>query len=316
MKSKSKILVVLLTIVVVGTGLLFGIYNARRKSEKALVVATNFPAYDFARSIVGDAIEVKMLVSPGTEIHDFEPTPGDIIDIKNSKLFIYNGGESENWVEEILGNLDKDKTTLFKMMDVVDVVEEEVVEGMEVEHNHEEEEIEYDEHIWTSIKNAEKILEKLKEELERIFPEEEKRFEKNAKEYIDKLAELDLKFQHIVENGKRKFLVFGDRFPLRYFADDYGLDYFAAFPGCAEQTEVSSKTIAFLTDKVKSENVPVILKIELSNGEIARTIADETGAKVLTFNTLHNISASDFESGRSYVEMMEENIKVLEEALN
>ena len=321
MKKSTKIIISFVAIIVLAIGAIIGINNITKNHEKISIVATNFPAYDFARAVAGDKADIKLLIKPGAETHDFEPTPSDIIDIKNSKFFVYTGGESDEWIEDILSDIDVKKTKLIKMMDSVEVVEEETVEGMEHEHEHEheheedEEEIEYDEHVWTSLKNAQKIVNKIKDELVQISPEHKDDFEKNAEEYNKKLNKLDKEFEEIVENGNRKVVIFGDRFPLRYFVEDYGLKYFAAFSGCSEQTEASSKTIAFLVDKVKSEKIPVVLKIEMSNGNIARTIAKETGAKVLTFNTAHNVSADDFRNGKTYAKIMEDNLVVLKEAL-
>ena len=321
MKKSTKIIISFVAIIVLAIGAIIGINNITKNHEKISIVATNFPAYDFARAVAGDKADIKLLIKPGAETHDFEPTPSDIIDIKNSKFFVYTGGESDEWIEDILSDIDVKKTKLIKMMDSVEAVEEETVEGMEHEHEHEheheenEEEIEYDEHVWTSLKNAQKIVNKIKDELVQISPEHKDDFEKNAEEYNEKLNKLDKEFEEIVENGNRKVVVFGDRFPLRYFVEDYGLKYFAAFPGCSEQTEASSKTIAFLVNKVKSEKIPVVLKIEMSNGNIARTIAEETGAKVLTFNTAHNVSADDFRNGKTYAKIMEDNLVVLKEAL-
>ena len=321
MKKSTKIIISFVAIIVLAIGAIIGINNITKNHEKISIVATNFPAYDFARAVAGDKADIKLLIKPGAETHDFEPTPSDIIDIKNSKFFVYTGGESDEWIEDILSDIDIEKTKLIKMMDSVEVVEEETVEGMEHEHEHEheheedEEEIEYDEHVWTSLKNAQKIVNRIKDELVQISPEHKDDFEKNAEEYNKKLNKLDKEFEEIVENGNRKVVIFGDRFPLRYFVEDYGLKYFAAFSGCSEQTEASSKTIAFLVDKVKSEKIPVVLKIEMSNGNIARTIAKETGAKVLTFNTAHNVSADDFRNGTTYAKIMEDNLVVLKEAL-
>lgn len=314
MKKSIKIIISFIAIIVLAIGAVIGISSINKNSEKISIVATNFPAYDFVRAVVGDKADIKILVKPGAETHDYEPTPSDIIDINNSKLFVYTGGESDEWIEDILEDIDADKTKMFKMMDAVEVVEEEAVEGMEEEHEHEEE-VEYDEHVWTSLKNAIKIIDHVKDELIKISPENKDEFEDNAKNYTNKLAELDSKFKDIVRNANRKVVVFGDRFPLRYFVDDYGLKYFAAFPGCSEQTEASSKTIAFLVNKVKAENIPVVLKIEMSSGNIAKTIADETGAKVLTFNTAHNVSVDDFNNGMTYAKIMESNIEALKEAL-
>jgi len=334
MKRNLKICLVFVAFLVVVLGAIFGFRNMKQRDEKVTIVATNFPAYDFARAVAGDKAEVKMLIKPGAEVHSFEPSPQDIIDIKNSEMFIYVGGHSDEWVEDVLVDINADETKIFKMTDVVDVVaedtehvyehehhhDEEHDHGEEHEHEHEEEqeghEHEYDEHVWTSLRNSQKIIAGIKDSLVEVSPENEAVFEENAKKYSDKLADLDQKFQNIVDNGKRKTIIFGDRFPLRYFVDDYGLDYYAAFPGCSEQTEASSQTIAQLTEKVKSENIPVVFKIEMSSGKIADTIANETGAKVLTFDAAHNISSEDFESGRSYAMIMEDNLKALKEALN
>lgn len=315
MKRTAKLIIAFAAVLLVNIAVIVGISSNNKSAEKISIVVTNFPAYDFVRAVSGETAEIKMLIKPGVETHDFEPTPGDIIDIKNSKLFVYTGGESDEWIDDILADVNADKTKLFRMMDAVNVVEEETVEGMEEEHEHDEEKHEYDEHVWTSFKNAIKITDGIKDELIKISPENKQVFENNAKNYTDKLANLDSRFQGIVNKGRRKTIVFGDRFPLRYFADAYGLSYFAAFPGCSEQTEASSRTIAFLTEKIKAEKIPVIFKIEMSSGNIAKTIADETGAKVLTFNAAHNISADDFKNGRTYADIMEENLKVLEEAL-
>jgi len=304
-------------------GAVVGLASVKKSEGKISIVATNFPAYDFVRAVAGDKVEVKMLVKPGVETHDFEPTPQDIIDIKNSKMLVYTGGESDEWIEDVLSDIEAGGVRLFRMMDAVEVVEEEVVEGMEHEHEHEEEdedggyeeEVEYDEHVWTSVRNAGKMVNSIRDELAKIMPEERAVFEGNARSYTDKLAEIDQEILGVVEGGARRTVVFGDRFPLRYFVEDYGLEYFAAFPGCAEQTEASSKTIAFLVDKVKAEGIPVVFKIEMSSGKIAETIASEAGARVLTFNSAHNVSAEDFKSGLTYAEIMERNVKVLKEAL-
>lgn len=316
MKKSFKILLALVLVLAAGIGIISIINNGRKDSSKISIVTTNFPAYDFARAVAGDKADVKMLLKPGAETHDFEPSPNDIIDIQKSDLFVYTGGESDDWVEGILTDSDA-KVKTFAMMDAVETVEEEIVEGMEAEEEEDsEEEAEYDEHVWTSPKNAIKIIEELKEELSKISPENKDVFASNAEEYTNKLSELDNKFQNIVNNAKRKVLVFGDRFPLRYFVEDYNLEYYAAFPGCAEQSEASSKTIAFLSSKIKSEKIPVVFKIEMSSNGIAETIAKETGAKVLVFNSAHNISADDFNRGLTYAEIMESNLEVLEEALN
>lgn len=287
-----------------------------KSNNKKTIVVTNFSSYDFVRAILGDtdSIELEMLISPGSEIHHYEPSPKDIKNIINSKLFIYVGGESDEWIDDILNDINKNKTSLIKLMDLVDLKEEEIIEGMESEE--EEEEAEYDEHIWTSPKNAIIIINYLKEKIIKIDPDNKEKYEDNAEKYINELIEIDNEFRTIVVNSKRKEVVFGDRFPLIYFTDEYNLSYYAAFPGCSEQTEASAKTISYLVNKVKDNNIPVVFKIELSNGNIANTIAEETNAKVLTFNTAHNISLKDFNKGITYVDIMRSNIEALKEALN
>ena len=323
MKKISKILLVFVAFVFSIVSLT-GCNKNKDNENKLTIVTTNFPSYDFARAVVKDNkdVELKMLLKPGAESHDFEPTPQDIIDIKNSDLFIYTGGESDEWISDILDDIDTDKTKVIKMMDLVDVKEEEIVEGMEdeeheeEEEHHDEEEVEYDEHVWTSPVNAIKIVNALRDEVVSIDNDNKKVYEDSAKEYTDKLEKIDNEFKDIVKNAKRKEIIFGDRFPLRYFVDEYNLKYYAAFPGCSAQTEASAKTISYLVDKVKEDKIPVVFHIELSNGKIAEAISKETGAKVLEFNTAHNISQKDFDAGVTYVDIMEENTKVLKEALN
>lgn len=290
---------------------------SNKKSDKITIISTSYPGYDFARAITknNDNIEVKMLLKPGSETHDFEPTPQDIINIKNSDLFIYVGGDSDEWIDDILKDIDTKKTKIVKLMDLVDLVYEEEVEGME-SHDEEEEEEEYDEHVWTSPNNAIQILEKLKDSIIKIDSDKKELYEENTKKYIDEIKNIDEEITNIVKNAKRNEVIFGDRFPIRYFTDQYNLKYYAAFPGCSDATEASSKTISFLIDKVNTDNIPVVFKIELSSGKIAKAIADETGAKVLEYNTAHNIKQSDFESGITYVDIMKKNIEVLKEALN
>lgn len=323
MKKISKILLIFV-VAVFSIVSLTGCNKNKDNENKLTIVTTNFPSYDFARAVVKDNkdVELKMLLKPGAESHDFEPTPQDIIDIKNSDLFIYTGGESDEWISDILDDIDTDKTKVIKMMDLVDVKEEEIVEGMEdeeheeEEEHHDEEEVEYDEHVWTSPVNAIKIVNALRDEVVSIDNDNKKVYEDSAKEYTDKLEKIDNEFKDIVKNAKRKEIIFGDRFPLRYFVDEYNLKYYAAFPGCSAQTEASAKTISYLVDKVKEDKIPVVFHIELSNGKIAEAISKETGAKVLEFNTAHNISQKDFDAGVTYVDIMEENTKVLKEALN
>lgn len=298
--------------------------NKKEDNKKLKIVTSNFPSFDLARAVVKDNknIDLKMLLKPGSDMHHFDATPKDIKDILSSDVFIYNGGESDEWIDKILKDIDKKKTTVIKLMDLVKVVEEEHVEGMEEEHDHDhdhdhdEEEKEYDEHVWTSPVNAKKIVSSIKEAMIKKDEKNKNIYEKSASKYISELDKIDNEFKDIVKNAKRQEIVFGDRFPLRYFVDTYGLKYSAAFPGCSEETEASAKTIKFLINKVKDNKIPVVFHIELSDKKIASSIAKETGAKVLEFKTAHNLSQKDFDKGVTYLDIMKDNIKVLKEALN
>lgn len=310
-----------------------------RDGGKISVVTTIFPPYDFAREIAGEHAELRMLLKPGEESHSYEPTPQDIIAIQNSDVFIYTGGENDVWVEDILSSMPDSNRLTLRLTDCVDTVEEEHVEGMKEspghthdehahdehahdEHTHDEteEEVhsvhEIDEHVWTSPVNAALIAEQIKEALIQADPSNRTVYEENAAAYEEELSELDREFRDVMEAANRNLLIFGDRFPFRYFADEYGLDYYAAFPGCAGDTEPSAATMAFLIDKVKEEKVPSVLKMELSNEDIASAIAEATGTEVKVFYSCHNLSAEDFENGETYLSMMQKNVETLREVLN
>ena len=291
------------------------------ENNKLSIVTTNFPPYDFVREIGKENVNVKILLKPGQESHSYEPTPKDIIDIQNSDLFIYVGGENDFWVEDILNSMGDDKPQTLKLIDIVPTVTEEIIEGMEDnhtedEHNHTENEHTIDEHVWTSPKNAILIVEKITDILIEKDAKNSEVYINNSNLYIKKLEELDLKFREVVNTSKRKTILFGDRFPFRYFADEYNINYYAAFSGCSTETEASPKTVSFLIDKVKEEHLPVVFTIEFSNGKIADAICEATGAKKMLFNSGHNITKDQLESGVTYLSLMEENVQVLKEALN
>ncbi len=291
--------------------------STQNSSNKINVIATIFPEYDFLRQIGGDHINLTMLLAPGAESHSFEPTPQDIKNVTNSDMFVYVGGESDAWVEKILSCVDTKKTDVVTLMDCVSLVEEKTVEGMTAEEEEEEgDEVEYDEHVWTSPNNAMLIVQKLCDHLCQIDPANAEDYKSNTNAYIAKLTELDKKFQDVISNAKRKEIIVGDRFPFRYFADAYGLTYYAAFPGCSTDTEASAATIAFLNDKVKKDKIPVVFHIELSNEQVCNSICEATGAKSELLNAVHNVTKDDFEAGATYMSLMEHNVEVLKEALN
>lgn len=319
-KNKTlKIFGGMLAIALILGASVFAVVKLSQNKKTVNILSSSFIGYDFARAVVGDESEVSMLLKPGAEMHDYEPTPEDIINIKNAELFIYIGGESDGWVDDLLKDNEIPEEKTLRLMDLVEVKEEELSDGMEeYEHDSEEaheEEVEYDEHIWTSPVNAIKLVNGIKDRLLIIHPKNKDVYEKNANAYTTRLSDIDQKIREVVASSNKKELIFGDRFPFRYLVDEYGLDYYAAFSGCSEQTEASSQTTAFLINKAKSDNIKVILKIELTSDKLAQSIADEAGAKVMTLNAAHNISSEDFAKGTTYADMMENNIEVLKEAL-
>ena len=282
------------------------------------IIATNFPQYDFVKNITKDKANVTMLLKIGAEAHSYEPTPKDLIAIEKSDLFVYNGGENDEWIENFLKD-NLSKLNSFAFTKEVSLRAEEEVEGMQPEAEEEPEDGEehgFDEHVWTSPKNDEVILDKLCEAIVKLDPKNKDYYEKNASDYISKFKELDQKYSEVISTSKNKTLVFGDRFPLLYFAKDYGLNYYAAFKGCSNETEVSASTIKFLIDKAEQLKAPVIFKIELSSDNIASTIAESVNAKVMTFNSGHNITVEEFKAGRTMADLFSDNIPALKEALN
>lgn len=302
----KKIMIYLLSLF-----LLTGCTTSITESNKLSIVTTIFPQFDFVREIARDNVEITMLLSPGEESHSYEPTPQDIKAIQNCDLFIYVGGENDVWVENILDSLDTIPDTL-KLVDCVDTVNEESIEGM-FERSEDEEAI--DEHVWTSPTNAIKIVEKITELLTSKDIDNKDIYIENSNNYISELEELYNAFKEVIDNGVRNTIVFGDRFPFRYLADEYGLEYYAAFPGCSSENEPSAATIAYLINKVKDEDIPVVFTIELSNQNIANAIAEATNAQVLTFYSCHNVTKDQFNEGVSYLDMMWENVESLKTAL-
>ncbi len=290
--------------------------EAAEETDGISVVATVFAPYDFARQLVGDRGEVTLLLPPGSEAHSYEPSPKDIIEIQNCDVFIYVGGVSDAWVTDVLESVG-DGVRTVTLMDCVELLEEEHVEGMEIdEHEHDDGEVEYDEHVWTSPRNAKLICEKIAAALSEADPEGEAEYSAALEGDCAELDELDAAFTDVVANGVRNTIVFGDRFPLLYFAKAYGLEYYAAWPGCADEAEPSAATVAFLIDKVNEENIPVVFHIEHSNEDMADTICEATGAEKLLFSACHNVTRAQFEEGVTYLDLMWQNVDALKEALS
>ncbi|WP_288683730.1 metal ABC transporter substrate-binding protein [uncultured Eubacterium sp.] len=360
---KSVVFIVTISMILGMTGC--GKTTEKEDNYRLKIVTSLFPYYDMARAVIGDVkgIDLKMIVTPGQDSHSFEPTPSDVIQMENADVLIYNGGSLETWIDTLLDSLNNKKQIQMKMMDYVDVLNEEIVEGMDTrfeehdhdEHSHkednhnkenhkedshsegnhkednhsedssndsefhnedsEEEHEETDEHIWTSPVNEIIMTEKICETLSKALPEEKENFQKNAENYISQLKELDNEFRTIVENAKTNEIIFADKFPLQYFAKEYGLKYYAAFPGCGSDMEPSAKTIAFLVDKIKEDNIKAVFYLELSSHIVADAIETDTGAKPLQFNSCHNITQKQFDSGVTYVDLMKENVNNLKIAL-
>ena len=357
-------------IFIVTISMIWGMAGCGKTTEKEgnyrlKIVTSLFPYYDMARAVIGDVkgIDLKMTVTPGQDSHSFEPTPSDVIQMENADVLIYTGGSLETWIDTLLDSLNNKNQIQMKMMDYVDVLNEEIVEGMDTrfeehdhdEHSHKEDNHnkenhkedshseekhkednhsedssndsefhnedseegheETDEHIWTSPVNEIIMTEKICETLSKALPEEKENFQKNAESYISQLKELDNEFRTIVENAKINEIIFADKFPLQYFAKEYGLKYYAAFPGCGSDMEPSAKTIGFLVDKIKEDNIKAVFYLELSSHIVADAIETDTGAKPLQFNSCHNITQKQFVSGVTYVDLMKENVNNLKIAL-
>lgn len=320
--------------------------------DRLCVTTTLFPYYDFVRQIAGDRVKLKLVVPAGMDSHSFEPTPADMITIQNSDIFLYNGGEMEQWVEEALESIGNPELRAVSMMDSVDVLEEEIVEGMEEgaghdhghsheeedhghsheddsnSHNHDQEEdhdhyyepgqvreIEYDEHIWTSPVNAMKIVETISSILIQEDPRHQSFYEENTSRYLAELAALDQEFQQVSADRKRDMIIVGDKFPFRYLAEEYDLQYRAAFAGCSSDTEPSARTIAYLIDQVRQQQLPVVYYLELSSHRVAEIIGEETGAAPMLLHSCHNVTRQEFEEGITYLQLMEQNVKNLRAGL-
>ena len=276
------------------------------------VVATNFPCYDFARQVVGDRGEVTLLIKPGVEVHAYEPTPADIVAIGAADLFAYIGGEGDAWADNILSGFDGgDAPATLRMMDAVSLLEEEGDDAHDV-HNGPE----YDEHIWTSPKNAMAMVRAMADALGALDEANAGAYRVSAQAYIDQIAALDAAFEEAVENGARRELVFADRFPFLYFTRAYGLDYVAAFPSCTADTEPTPQILLTLIQRVVEDHIPVVYAIELSTQAVAKTVAEETGAGILTLHSMQTVTQDEFDAGETYVSIMTRNLEAVRKGLN
>jgi len=275
-----------------------------------IIVTSVYAAYDFSRTITGENAHVSFLLPPGVEPHSFEPSPTDIHLLNRADILICAGGDSDTWLDKILATLDNPDLRVIKMCDLVETqVEVAIDETATDEH-------EVDVHVWTSLRNAQIIVEYLASSFAGIDSQNAGLFQANARELIDQLVALDVRITKIVENAKRTTVIFGDRFPFRYFATDYGLTWYAAFSGCSTAVDTDPKTLVGLIEMVHAHKTPAVFYLELSNQRIARTISEETGAEMLLFHSIHTVSKDDFEAGLTYLDLMQSNADNLEVALN
>ena len=297
-----------------------------KSSNKINIVTTIFPEYDWVMNVLGEnpaGAEVTMLLDNGVDLHSFQPTAADIMKISSADLFVYVGGESDDWVEDALKEAVNKNMVVINLMDVLgdSVKEEELVEGMQGEDEEEEEEegeVEYDEHVWLSLKNAQVLVQSISDAIQKIDSANAETYKNNTAKYIESLKSLDADYRAAVDSASVKTILFGDRFPFRYLVDDYGLTYYAAFVGCSAETEASFETITFLAKKVDELGLPAVLTIEGKDKRIAETIIENTASKnqkVLTLDSMQSVSSKDIQNGTTYISIMESNLAVLKEAV-
>ena len=284
------------------------------KSEKLHVVATLFPQYDFTKQIAGDKAEVTLLLPPGVESHSYEPTPSDMIKINESDLFIYTGKYMEAWSQEIIASMQNSDSGSF-VLDVSQGIDLKKTEESEPDE-HEQNEHPYDPHIWTDPQLAKRMVSNISEALCSIDPVNADYYKENAAAYNKELDKLDAEFKNVVRSGKRHEIIFGSRFALYYFTKQYGLEYKAAFDSCSSETEPSARTVAELMKEIKTEKIPVIFYAEIEDPKAARSIAEETGAKLLLLHSCHNVTKAELENGATYLSLMKQNAENLKEGLN
>lgn len=283
-------------------------------SGKLKIISTVFPPYDLARQIAGDNAEISILLPPGSEIHNYEPSAKDMIAIRNCDIFLYIGGENEQWAEKLINSNDTENVTAVKLIDYVPVLSE--VED-EHDHDHEHEhEHETDEHIWTSPKNAQLMLSAVYDAICKVDPSDKQTYTKNKDAYAKQLSDLDNAYRSAVDNAKNKTIVLADKFPFRYLAHEYGLEFSAAFAACSDESEPGVSTMIKLTKTIKENNIPAVYYLEFSSTKIADTLCDETGATKLMLHSCHNVSKQDIENNVSYVDLMKQNLENLKLTLN
>lgn len=314
MKKKLLILLSALTLLLAGCG-------QKQGSQKLQIVAAIFPEYDWVRQIVGDddSVELTLLVDDGVDPHSFQPAVSDMVTAANCDLLIYGGGESDQWLTKLEATNPNRETLVLLPLLGEQAHQEEVVEGMEAHEEDEPEgDAEMDEHVWLSLRNASFFCQAITDALCRLNPEKADTYRANLAAYQQQLNALDVEYQQAVSAASQHTIVVCDRFPFRYLVEDYGLSYYAAFPGCSAETGASFETVVFLSNKVKELNLSALLVTESSDGRMAKTVAQNAGNEqmpVLTLNSMQSVSAEQAKALR-YLSVMTDNLTVLQQALS
>lgn len=318
MKNIKRILPILSSVLILLSLCACGVRSA--ESNKIKVVCTVFPIYDWTREITGDKAEIIWLTENGTDMHSFQPSAADMVKIAECDILIYIGGESDKWLDETVKQYKNEKRALINLTSLLgdSLKEEEHTEGMQEEHEQGEEEAEYDEHIWLSLKNAALFSGAITDSLAEKDPENAEFYKENARNYTEKLTALDGEYQKAVSAAPTKTLLVADRFPFRYLTEDYGLSYYAAFPGCSAETEASFETVAFLSAKADELGLKYIIKTETAATKIAETVianTKEKNQKILVLDSMQSVGSKDAKNGTTYLSVMEKNLETLKKAL-
>ena len=324
LRARTAALLCALFLLTALPAVLSGCQSSAAPAGRISVVTTIYPEYDWMRSILGDAadsVDLFLMADNGTDLHSFQPSVADVARISSCDLFVYVGGESDKWVAEALKDPRNPDRIVVRLLDVLGdrARIEETVEGMQSDDEIPEADLEYDEHVWLSLKNAELFVSELSSALGRVDPERKGLYEANARSYADSLKDLDERYAETVRTAKRRTVLFGDRFPFRYLTEDYGLSYYAAFSGCSADSDASFKTVVFLAGKIDELGLPAILILENSDGRIARTVRDNTKSQdpvILVLDSLQSAVLRNGQADRTYLDAMRSNLDVLAQALN
>lgn len=340
MKNLKKIIGLVISCSILFTACSYKNNDNTNDNGKLKVVTTIFPEYDLTRAIAKDKIDLSLMIKPGVDVHSFSPTPQDIKKIQEADILIYGGTTHDKWVEDMLKSTDLSNKKVIKMSDNIEQLDEEVVEGMKHEHHHEGEhkhedekneedehhhegehhhhdhEGEKDPHYWTSPKNAIIMVNTIEKSLSEIDEKNKGFYEENAKKYIEELTKVQKELKEVAENAKTNKIVIADRFPFRYLFEDLKLEYRAFFSGCSVESQASAGQVAEMVKYVNENKLPVVYHIEMGKGDLAKSVSESTGAKVLLLHSIHTVTVDEFEKGVTYIDLMKENIKALKEGLN